>query len=551
MRMEKNALHYFNADLAEQNAKLQVANEELQKKLSAREADALFYKNRYELLIQKLYGKQSEKRQISTSTLQQVLPGFGDEPRPAPPAAYEKIEYTRQKKAPEGTRGERSSRFPDWLRREVEEVKPATTKCPCCNEEMTKAVKPEVTEKLCCSRDPFYVKEYHRHLYTCASCETAATKPPLPEVFPRSLFDHTTVAFATVNKFRYGIPIVRQGKTYVDLGIKVSSDSLVRSTNDGLQLLKPVYTAQGGSVISSGIAVADDTRLDAATGRVHKKLASYKRGCLWGIYGDQNEVYYEFSSSRSHEKCHSVLADFAGYLVVDGYDGFERLPTIGNKVILAHCNNHARRQFVEAEKSDPKLAQEALAFYQALYKIEDECKQCAPDDRKTYRRQYSVPVLDRFKEWLAKVSLTVVPKTPLAKAVVYVLRRWETLTRYLDDGRIPFDTMQIERAFRTVAVGRKNFLHCSSELGAESAAIAFTLIISCELQGIDPFIYLSDVLERIGSHTNAADLIPRVWKTRFLDEAVARYGIGLSTSGQSASSGEAKATAFDDHSLDI
>ena len=115
------------------------------------------------------------------------------------------------------------------------------------------------------------------------------------------------------------------------------------------------------------------------------------------------------------------------------------------------------------------------------------------------------------------VSLAVTPKSPLGKACAYVQKRWESLTLYLNDGMIPIDTMAIERTFRVVAVGRKNYLHAVSELGAQDAAIGYSLVNSCLLQGVDPFIYLCDVFERVGScpQRDVAKLLPQNWKRGF------------------------------------
>ena len=148
-----------------------------------------------------------------------------------------------------------------------------------------------------------------------------------------------------------------------------------------------------------------------------------------------------------------------------------------------------------------------------------------PDERRALRQKKAVPVFDKFKEWLVLVSRAAPPKSPLGKACADVLKRWDTLRTYLDDGMIPIDTMAVERAFRVVALGRKNYLDAASELGAHGAAIGYTLVNSCLLQDIDPFIYLCDVLERVGScpQREVATLLPQNWKRLYSEEATARY----------------------------
>ncbi len=98
------------------------------------------------------------------------------------------------------------------------------------------------------------------------------------------------------------------------------------------------------------------------------------------------------------------------------------------------------------------------------------------------------------------MSLATPAKSPLGKACSYVLKRWESLTRYTTDGRLPIDTNELERLIRVVAVGKKNFLHAASEVGAQAAAVMYSLANSC---------LLVDVMWRVSEKVSVADLLPR------------------------------------------
>ena len=78
--------------------------------------------------------------------------------------------------------------------------------------------------------------------------------------------------------------------------------------------------------------------------------------------------------------------------------------------------------------------------------------------------------------------------------------RWEALLRYVDDGHIEIDNNSAERALRTVALGRKNYLFAGSDAGGERAAAIYSLIGTAKLNGIDPEAYLRDGLTRIADH---------------------------------------------------
>ena len=517
-------------ELMAENGTLKNQLEEAKQEKSVLERDLNYHREKLKLLLRDLYGARSERRILENELSGQIpLPGFEDTNRPKPPpVTTEKIAYTRRKPAPEGTRGPRKSRFPQWLRRVQELIEPATCECPKCKGTLKGTGNFEITEKLCCSRDPFYVKEFHRELMVCPHCETAQTRPPVPEVFERSIFDHTAVAYFIYLKLCHGVPWVKQGKMLSELEIKVSSDSICRGSLLGLDLMMAIYKAICCSIFSGLIVVVDDTRLLAATGEKLKKLPKYKRGCLWGIFGDANEVMYHFSPARTHEACFGVLSGFSGkYIVCDGYSGFDSFVQKHPEITLVNCNNHARRKFIEAEVADKVRSDEAAAYYQHLYRIEEEAnaKELSPDERKAYRIAHAQPILEQFKAWNEAVLKASHPKDTIHKAAAYFLTRWDSLTAYLNDGRLPFDSMQIERAFRSIAVGRKNWLHASSEMGAQLAAVGYTIVNSCILAGVDPFIYLCDIFERISDRntTDPNTLIPRIWKERYYEEARKKY----------------------------
>ena len=540
--MESSAIEHFNAEIIAQLAALNQRTLVLEKerdelkqerdgllhKLTLQEQRNLYFKQRYELLQRELFGRKSERRELLSNVFQELLPGFDDAERPIPPQEPETttVSYTRQKPTPQGTPKDRSSRFPESLRRKQIDLAPEETSCSCCGKEMTHRIKTEVTEKLSCSRDPFYVTEYHRPVMGCRACNTVSQATPVPEVFERTAVDHSVVAYLLVNKFRYSLPMYRQGQQCRDIGLIFSNDAMLEWVLRGLDLLTPVYQCLVAVALQCQYLVVDDTRLRAAVGPVKNKLPQYKQGVLWGLYGQEiNAVVYVFTNSRTHAACDGVLKDFKGHLIVDGYDGFEPVGE-SSDVTLVHCNNHARRGFVRAEGSDKARSQEALAFYQAFYKVEEEGKELSAEDRKALRQKKAAPVFEQFKVWVTKVGQAMPPKSPIGKACAYVLKRWKSLTEYLSDGNLPIDTMAIERAFRVVAIGRKNFLHAASEAGAHGAAVGYSLVNTCLMLGIDPFIYLCDVLERVGSCKNGEieKLMPQNWKTLFGQQATQRYG---------------------------
>jgi hypothetical protein len=109
------------------------------------------------------------------------------------------------------------------------------------------------------------------------------------------------------------------------------------------------------------------------------------------------------------------------------------------------------------------------------------------------------------------------PSSPLTKALAYALERREGLEVYLNDPDVPIDTNHLERALRAIPMGRKNWMFCSTELGAQHIGVIQSLLVTCRLHDVDPYDYFVDVLQRIHSHppTQIEELTPRRWKELF------------------------------------
>ena len=129
--------------------------------------------------------------------------------------------------------------------------------------------------------------------------------------------------------------------------------------------------------------------------------------------------------------------------------------------------------------------------------------------------------MDAFFTWCAKQRqrLDLLPTNPFAKALAYAGEREAGLRVFLDDPDVSVDTNDLERSPRPVLAGRRNWLFAWTELGARRVAVIQSLLVTCKLQGVDPYTYLVDVLQRVGQHPakQVVDLTPRIWKAKFAD----------------------------------
>jgi hypothetical protein len=164
---------------------------------------------------------------------------------------------------------------------------------------------------------------------------------------------------------------------------------------------------------------------------------------------------------------------------------------------------HARRKFEHALDNDPARAGEALKMFQRLYETEREAREgnLSYDGVKQLRQEKSVPVLEAMEKWLIEGSLKVLPKSAIGTAINYTLNLWGRLKRYVEDGRFQIDNNLVENMIRPVALGRKNYLFAGSHSlprlvgeAAQKAAIVYSLLATCKLNGVEPFAWLKNTL---------------------------------------------------------
>jgi hypothetical protein len=167
--------------------------------------------------------------------------------------------------------------------------------------------------------------------------------------------------------------------------------------------------------------------------------------------------------------------------------------------------------------------EKALDIIAVIYQHEKHIrdKQLSLEDTFAYRQQHSELRVTEFFQWVyqQRQRTDLLPKSPLTKALNYACERQTQLKVFLCNPALPLDTNHLERALRVVPMGRKNYLFCWSEMGAEQLGILQSLMVTCRLQGVNPYRYLVDVLQRVSIHPakDVIDLTPRVWKDKFQD----------------------------------
>ena len=130
------------------------------------------------------------------------------------------------------------------------------------------------------------------------------------------------------------------------------------------------------------------------------------------------------------------------------------------------------------------------------------------------RQREALPVLQSFEKWMKEEYIKVAPKSAIAKALQYSISKWKELTIYTVDGKLNIDNNPVENSIRPVAIGRKNYLFAGSHEAAERSAMLYSLLGTCKMHNINPFIWLRDILKRLPAHhiNKIEELLPQNWK---------------------------------------
>lgn len=342
-------------------------------------------------------------------------------------------------------------------------------------------------------------------------------------VLEKSVADVSLLVGLLIDKFLYHLPLYRQHQRLSAGGITLSRATLTNLTRRAIELLVPIVDAQRDSALQSRVLAMDETPTKA--GKSKKRKGRMHQGYYWPIYGDREEIVFTYSDSRARRVIEQILNDsFTGTLISDGYSAYASYIAKTDNITHAQCWVHTRRQFFEAKDDEPLLVDEMLKRMDALFAFERECKEQQLDGeaKREHRLTHSKPVVDgiieRVTDLLQRQAL--LPSSPFTKALGYLNNRVIELRVFLENPDVPLDTNHLERALRPIPMGRKNWMFSWTELGAEHVGVIQSLICTCKLQGIDPYVYLTDVLQRVSVHPNRdiAQLTPRLWKEHFAND---------------------------------
>jgi len=464
-----------------------------------------------------LFGTKSDRRILPEDSRQLTLGEslqLSDDSVPVPATTIR--EHIRKKRK-SSSDDEGELRFDPSVPVEVIEVPNTEVKG---NEDDYYVVGEKITERLAQRPGSYVVLRYVRKVYKEKKSGEFSCPPAPMSVLEKSYADVSFLSGLLIDKFRYHLPLYRQHQRLQAAGIHIGRSTLTHFVQRVAELLDPIYTSQLASILSSEVVAMDETPIRAGP----KGKGKMKTGYFWPVYGDKDEIVFPFSPSRGGGLVDEVLEGYEGVLLSDGYAVYDRYAQTVNGIVHAQCWSHTRRNFIEAQAVEPKLAGNILNLVASLYEHEGKIRERKlRDERKQrYRAQYCKPIVDEIFSGLGETMQEhlLLPSSPFTKALHYALDREDALRVFLEYPNVPVDTNHLEREIRPIAVGRKNWLFCWTELGAHDTGVIQSLLATCRLQGVDPYTYLVDVLQRISIHParDVGQLTPRRWKEHFADD---------------------------------
>lgn len=414
---------------------------------------------------------------------------------------------------------------------------PVDTTCKCG--EPMKRIGQDVSERLDYVPGVFSVERHIRGVWACKCCQCMRQEAMPAQIIDAGIPTANLLAHVLIAKYDDHLPLYRQCEIYARAGVDIALSTLADWVGAAGVALAPIAQALKVQLLQSVVLHADESPVTVLDNKGKKH-----RGYIWAYASGEHEahqaVVYQIRNSRSglhareflrHEVDKAYLdtgqsppgqsshRQWSGHLVVDGYSGYSAMfePVGHASMIAVGCWVHLRRNFFELhDSSKSTLALQALNGIGQLYGIEREIREQGLDIPGTtrVRQERAKPLLQALHAWLVAQRANITDGTPTAKAIDYATKRWTSMVRYADDGRLPLDNNRVENQIRPWAVGRRNWLFAGSFAAADRAADIMSLIQSAKLNGIDPMAYLSDVLARLPTHPNSriAELLPTQWR---------------------------------------
>ena len=455
-----------------------------------------------------VYGQKSEKTEAVLDAPEQ-LKLFNEAEKEADPAvlATGSTEAAAHKRKAKRTHEELAENLP------VEEVlHPAEDKiCKKCGSKMISIGKEQIRDELVYIPAKLYVRRHFAEVVKGVFCgkdesqdqEHADIEPctirksAVPEaMLPHSFCSPELLAHIVYEKYCNAMPLYRLEKDFSAKGVNLSRTTMANWMVYAASVFgKPVWEQMKAALLGSSVIHADETVVQVLN-EPGKKAKTDSRMWVYcnGKLGEHSNILFEYQPARNGDHAVRFLGDYRGYLVCDGYDGYNKL----KNAVRCGCFAHVRRKFVDALPSDPELlstsqAAKGVEYCNRIYGLERQFAEYPPEERKEKRQAELKPLLEKFFSWAE--SMQAAGGSKLSKAIGYLTSEKKYLVRFLESPDVPIDNNRAENAIRPFCVGRKNWLFSASVKGAQASAILYSLAATACANGLNVEEYLTRLFQ--------------------------------------------------------
>lgn len=458
-----------------------------------------YLKQRIANLEKLVYGPKSEKTETILPNAEQI-PMFDEAEAEASPAAAKDITVAEHKR----TKRTRDELTKDLPRETVVCEGPKT--CEVCGAPTEVIGQEKIREELVYEPAKLYVREYVAEVVKCTECGNDESRDAdLPDIepcvilkgkapeamIPHSFCSPELLAHIAHEKYANAVPLYRQEKDFKAKGAVLSRTTMANWIIwSAEQWIKPIFAAMKTELLSSSVIHADETVVQVL-GEPGRKAKTDSRMWVYlrspmassgnspeanfratGKLNDKSAILFEYTPTRNGDNAAKFLGGYSGYLVCDGYDGYNKLKSVTRCGYWAH----ARRKFADALPNKKEIPPDSAAvkgveFCNRIFELEREYdgfepeytedgsvtgwakvrEALDPEARRKQRQEKTRPVLDDFFAWLETVAPA--SKSALSSAVQYAKNEKTYLYRFLEDGNIPSSNNRAENAISPFTIG--------------------------------------------------------------------------------------------------
>ena len=323
------------------------------------------------------------------------------------------------------------------------------------------------------------------------------------------------LAYVVTAKYLDHLPLYRLEKMSARWGATLSRKTMADWVDVAAFWLKPIYDRMRKDLIEGPYIQADETKIRYLDPDAKKQRAC--SGYLWFAGRPGGPVICDWRLGRAHEYAGALVRGFTGILQADGYQAYDKLAAGTGGLVRVGCLAHVRRKWFDSLGAHRREAQLALRIFARIYHREALYREqaCGAHERAIRRKTDLRVWFDRLHRLARICRNRALPKSELGKAASYTLAQWNSIEALLEHGQSEIDNNLIENAIRPSAIGKKNWLFIGSPEAGGRSAIIYSVLITCQRFGIDPHVYLRDVLTRLPAMSNQDNydcLMPQYWK---------------------------------------